>query len=408
MPKKTYLTGLALSATVVGGLYLLGSPGAFPRPTQMLVLLAGFVGWFLLLWRIDASSASSSNSKDPSRTLPVPSAAPDLGTIASDIDSLLEAIHKEFHAQVTNTQGELDQLRSIINDAIEKLVANFTAINDATKRQGEIIARLGAARQDQEGPENHSETFSLFLKQTESTLTIFVDHIVESSKYAMDLVAQIDAINAKIKDVENILGEVEGIANQTNLLALNAAIEAARAGESGRGFAVVADEVRKLSHRSTEFSSEIRQHVHDVSASIQSTEEIINTLSSKDMTFALQSKHNVQNMIGKIEEIDHIRQESMLEIGQISEGIDRDVRAAVTSLQFQDLSTQLIGHALGRQDAMQKILEGLSSEEQEFISRNDRLDRWHAKLSEAKETIEKTLHNPVKQVNVESGDIELF
>lgn len=405
MPKKTYLTGLALSATVVGGLYLLGSPGAFPRPAQIFLVLAGFAGWFLLLrW----GNAPSGSSEEPSEERPVASAAPDLGTIASDIDSLLGAIHREFHSQVSNTQGELDQLRSIINDAIEKLVANFTAINDATKRQSEIIARLGAAQQDQELQGNDSETFSRFLKETESTLTVFVDHIVESSKYAMDLVAQIDAINAKIKDVENILGEVEGIANQTNLLALNAAIEAARAGESGRGFAVVADEVRKLSHRSTEFSSEIRRHVHDVSTSIQSTEGIINTLSSKDMTFALQSKQNVQNMIGKIEEIDHVRQESMLEIGQISEGIDRDVRSAVTSLQFQDLSTQLIGHALGRQDAMQKILEGLSSEEQEFISRNDRLDRWHAKLSEAKETIEKTLHNPVKQVNVESGDIELF
>ncbi|EQD38000.1 methyl-accepting chemotaxis sensory transducer, partial [mine drainage metagenome] len=180
-----------------------------------------------------------------------------------------------------NTQSELDQLRSIITDAIGKLVENFTAIDAATRRQTELIARVVSNKDDSGETGNSSETFSRFLEETESTLTIFVDHIVENSKYAMELVAQIDAINVKIKNIENILGEVEGIANQTNLLALNAAIEAARAGESGRGFAVVADEVRKLSHRSTEFSNEIRRHVNDVGRAIQSTEGIINTISSK-------------------------------------------------------------------------------------------------------------------------------
>ncbi len=412
MSKKSYVAGGFISAAVLGGIYLLGQPGSFPRPTQTVLVAAGFVGWFLILLGASPSrTPSTGDSVDPVKEAPVPPASLDLGTIASDIDSLLSAIHKEFQAQVTNTQGELDQLRSIITDAIGKLVENFTAINASTQRQGEIITNMGSGSKSLEGPgaqEDQSETFSRFLSETETTLTIFVDHIVESSKYAMDLVAQIDAINAKIKDIENILGEVEGIANQTNLLALNAAIEAARAGESGRGFAVVADEVRKLSYRSTEFSNEIRKHVHDVGLSIQSTEAIITTISSKDMTFALQSKQNVQGMIGKISKIDDLRRESMLQISQISGEIDQDVREAVTSLQFQDLASQLIGHAQGRQEAMQKILEGLSSEEQEFISRTDRLDRWHAKLSEAKETIEKTLHNPVKQVNVDSGDIELF
>jgi len=405
MSKKPYAAGLAVSAIVLAGIFFLGTPGGFPHPAQTLLVVAGFAGWFLILAGSarDRSKAPAKSEADES-----PGSSTDLGTIADDIDSLLGAIHKEFHLQVSNTQSELDQLRSIITDAIGKLVENFTAIDAATRRQTELISQVVSNKDNSGETGNSSESFSRFLEETESTLTIFVDHIVENSKYAMELVAQIDAINVKIKNIENILGEVEGIANQTNLLALNAAIEAARAGESGRGFAVVADEVRKLSHRSTEFSNEIRRHVSDVGRAIQSTEGIINTISSKDMTFALQSKQNVQGMIGKIAAIDHLRTESMTEISRTSSEIDRDVREAVTSLQFQDLATQLIGHSHGRQDAMQKILEGLASEEQEFINRDDRLDRWHAKLSEARATIEKTTHNPVKQVNVDSGDIELF
>jgi aerotaxis receptor len=100
------------------------------------------------------------------------------------------------------------------------------------------------------------------------TIGNLVDEVGNSSKVIADL-------NAKSRDITQILEVIRAIAEQTNLLALNAAIEAARAGEQGRGFAVVADEVRTLAGRTADATGEIQGVIEQLQQGIDDAVEVM-------------------------------------------------------------------------------------------------------------------------------------
>ncbi|HKX95671.1 MAG TPA: PAS domain-containing protein, partial [Methylibium sp.] len=71
----------------------------------------------------------------------------------------------------------------------------------------------------------------------------------EAERHRLRYNAQLES---SLKDIGDIVGAIQLIAQQTNLIAVNAAVEAARAGDAGRGFAVIAGKIRTLSQQSEE------------------------------------------------------------------------------------------------------------------------------------------------------------
>lgn len=334
-------------------------------------------------------------------------AVADVGGLHRDeIGALMNGLASEGRVQCDNSSADLDRVKVLLQQAIDQLIASFGTMNTHIQAQRELALSIVSGMAG-EGQGEGEVSFSQFVLDTSKTLEAFVDNTVSTSKIAMGLVETMDVISTEVKAILSILGEIEAIAKQTNLLALNAAIEAARAGEAGRGFAVVADEVRALSQRTNQFSNQIRAHMDGVDTSLASAHESIYTVASMDMNYALTSKKQVQDTMARIERINCEMSDAVKSIDVHAESVGVEVNLAVTALQFQDMTSQLVGHAQLGIDALRGAIEESAAAfaGAEDVAKGLELAKQHL---HALAEVDRMHLNPVKQKSMDSGDVELF
>jgi methyl-accepting chemotaxis protein len=324
---------------------------------------------------------------------------------ASELKSLADDLVAATASECRGGHEELGRMAGLIRQASATLLANFNNMHDHVQAQRDCALRVAGTMNGSAGTEGIQ--FSEFILDTSKTLDSFVDSTVSTSKTAMGLVESMEAINTQVNAVQGILSEIEAISKQTNLLALNAAIEAARAGEAGRGFAVVADEVRNLSMRTNQFSSEIRSHMDLVHGSMNQAQDAILSVASMDMNFALQSKSRLQDTMIRLEQINTETSHAILRIDELAGRVNDEVNTAVQALQFQDLTSQLVGQTQKRLATMEEIISGMDLAMHDINDIATGLPAAHQRIREAvrKATERGT---PVRQVSMQSGDIELF
>ena len=397
---KTLGWGLAFTGLVALLFYLVMPAAGWLTGFAFLVLALG--------WRALALWSQAGNEPQ------VDSDIVEERALLEEFRNLLRECVTQFSGQFDAVRGELARVHSLLGHAIDDLTASFQGMHAQTEEQRTLT--LAVTTGSNEGAA--AVKFDSFVRDTSNVMQRVVDSVINNSKLGMELVELTGGIAQHTKDVQGILSEIGAIAKQTNLLALNAAIEAARAGEAGRGFAVVADEVRDLSARTTQFSQQINGLMQGMQVSVKETEAAIQGMASQDMTFALESKQQVEKIIRTLEGQDANRVQALGALAGSAEVVETLVGQAVTAMQFHDMVSQLLGHIRRRVDAMDGMVRelnalgetlGRDAQAPDARSAIASLRGEQTKIAAALQSVEaKTINNPVAQKAMTDGDIELF
>jgi methyl-accepting chemotaxis protein len=187
---------------------------------------------------------------------------------ATEITALSDRSY-EFSEQISSTIQEIakgaGEQATDISDGMQYMNKLSQDIQKVSSDTGNVMT---VVRDTKELSENTLSLVTALEEKAMSTRTV-------NEKVVSDM----NSLNTKMKEIQNIISVIVSIAEQTNLLSLNASIEAARAGKAGLGFAVVAEEIRKLADKTREAPMVIANIITEILKDAETTTEATNNAS---------------------------------------------------------------------------------------------------------------------------------
>ncbi len=384
------------------------------------IVFASFV-WFLTCMSIKKRELRENSNSNRMETKNGRNQKRNVTSHVNDAQTTSQQVVEEcvavFQSEIVVLDDDLQRSRSLIHEAVTDLQGSFNGLTEQANQQLSMIMNLidktsNSTEDDKQAKEDTAKmTFAEFANETNTLLDYFVEQIINTSKDSMEIMHGIDDVATQMTDVENLLDDINGIADKTNLLALNAAIEAARAGEAGRGFAVVADEVRNLSLRSNEFSEKIRTLMGGAMKNILDAQKTIEHMASKDMMFAIESKQKVDMTFQEMDKLNEYISVTLEQVSDTTGAIGEGVNTAVRALQFEDIVRQLIEHVENRLNCYSNVLDKMKNIVADSNTNENiqtKVEDMRSELNSLSKVQNDKESKAVLQESMGTGDVELF
>ncbi len=268
----------------------------------------------------------------------------------------------------------------------------------------------------------------------ENSLKNIATRLVDDINKIDSLISRFDSINTSyrsdmkviektVSDVNSSTDDITDLADQTNILAINASIEAARVGELGKGFGVIASEVQSLASHSKDIAEKINKLIGatgetvDESFSRQS-EHIANAINAMK-----QSQHFLSSMADTLTAQVNGIVDGIQDSEKLSDSVTKSLNEVITSMQFQDITRQVLEHVINLMWEMESTCRAEFTElgfdpektqpeiEEEVKERAGKLftvrEEWEALDIELREELEEAEDDSEKSSDFD-GDVTLF
>jgi methyl-accepting chemotaxis protein len=370
MHKNHWFIAILISIASIAGIFYFRDANTALSTGQMLVLGLAVLAWLGLLFLLGAPAVVVK-----SKSIQAPSA--EVGSLSSSFAELLSTIRSEFNSQISATEAELKQVKTLMDDAIDGLVDSFISLEATTRVEQNIVMLLVSNEitdeKDELNPFRYRQVKTQqFLQETLKKINKMAESATQNQA-DYSILAKLRAETQQAADaLQNSLGSIS----------------------------------------KSDANNALAQQVHDqialFLASANSANKVCSKLEFSSKVLSDQSKEVAQN-VGKV--IDENKTNITMvadEISMVAAQITNDVQMAVKSLQFQDMTTQLIVQCGERQKIMQEmlnIINGISNKDSAIKSS---VEEWQTKLTAAHKQIKQASSARMKRFNEDAGSVELF
>jgi methyl-accepting chemotaxis protein len=366
MSNKNLLLAFVICLLTLCGVLYFSASGTALSTAQIVVISLGALAWlglFLFARQPANQELNSLHSKGSANTL------------TQEFSGLISSMQTELGAQISATDAELKQVKTLMDGAIDDLVDSFISLEASTRTEQKLVMLLVSSQNVNDKDElNPFREMQLKSKQL----------LLETSQH----------LNKMIKDAKQNETACKSIANMEKTVEKsvgNLELSLSKFGKTAD--AALVDKVR-------ESAKAMHSAINDAS-------KVANKLHSNSKLLSEESKEVADKVATMIKENGNNMTMVADEIAATSQQIEKDVQMAVKSLQFQDMTSQLITQCGERQKIMQDVLDTINSINHDSTSKIS-LSDLQTKLANANAELKQASKVRMKQFNVDGGSVELF